>query len=281
LIGGASEIDIGGSVGIWTVRCLGVFVLSERPLVTDIRDLDRHSIVVRGVTVDESRKSCVLTVPRDTYPEERLGEVDRLEAGARRLARSKLKRWLDIFGSILGIVCLSPLLLLVALAIVVESPGSPLFQQRRSGFLGGHFVIYKFRTMRVREDGSDVVQAQRDDDRITRVGLFLRRTSIDELPQLLNVLKGEMSLVGPRPHAVVHDEYYGRIVADYDSRFKTKPGLTGLAQVSGLRGQTAEVRDMAARVDKDLEYIRSWSFLGDIKILLRTVLIFAYHPAAY
>ncbi len=281
LIGGASEINTDWSVGIWTVRYLGVVVLSERSLVTDIRDLDRHSIVVRGVTVDESKKNCVLTVPRDTYPEERLGEVDRLEAGARRLARSRLKRWLDIVGSGLGILCLSPLLLLVALAIVVESPGSPLFQQRRSGFLGGHFVIYKFRTMRVREDGSDVVQAQRDDDRITRVGLFLRRTSIDELPQLLNVLKGEMSLVGPRPHAVFHDEYYGRIVADYDSRFKTKPGLTGLAQVSGLRGQTAEVRDMAARVDKDLEYIRSWSFIGDIKILLRTVLIFAFHPAAY
>lgn len=270
-----------GRAGFRTVRYLGIVVLSGRSLVADIRDLDRHPIVVRGVTVDESKKNGVLTVPKDTYSEERLGEVDRLEAGARRLARSQSKRWLDIVGSGLGILCLSPLLLLVALAIVAESPGSPLFQQRRSGFLGGHFIIYKFRTMRVREDGSDVVQAQRDDDRITRVGLFLRRTSIDELPQLLNVLKGEMSLVGPRPHAVSHDEYYGRIVVDYDSRFKTKPGLTGLAQVSGLRGQTAEVRDMAARVDKDLEYIRSWSFVGDIKILLRTVLIFAFHPAAY
>lgn len=249
--------------------------------MADIEDLARLSFGSRGATINDANNVRALTVPRDDHFAETPGDMGRLDAGALRLARSRLKRVLDISGSLLGIIFLFPLFILVIFAIVVESPGTPVFRQRRTGYLRDEFVIYKFRTMRVREDGADVVQAQRDDERITRVGLFLRRTSIDELPQLLNVLKGEMSLVGPRPHAVVHDEYYGRLVEDYDSRFKTKPGLTGLAQVSGLRGQTAEVGSMAARIEKDLEYIRDWSLLGDIKILFRTVLIFAFHPAAF
>jgi putative colanic acid biosynthesis UDP-glucose lipid carrier transferase len=156
-----------------------------------------------------------------------------------------------------------------------------LFRQRRTGYKGAPFVIYKFRSMRVQEDGARVVQAQKDDDRITKVGKLLRRTSVDELPQLFNVLKGEMSLVGPRPHALAHDDYYGECVDGYELRFKAKPGLTGLAQVSGFRGETADIASMAARIDKDLEYIRVWSLLLDIKILIRTIFIFAFHPAAY
>jgi putative colanic acid biosynthesis UDP-glucose lipid carrier transferase len=204
-----------------------------------------------------------------------------LEAGARRIANSHLKRALDIIGALCGLIVLSPLFAIVALLIVSESPGSPLFRQRRSGFQKNAFVIYKFRSMCVAEDGPKIEQATRDDQRITRVGAVIRRTSIDELPQLLNILRGDMSLVGPRPHALAHDEYYGACVPGYEDRFKTKPGLTGLAQVSGLRGQTVELAAMAARVEKDLQYIRDWSIFLDVKIILKTVLIFAFHPAAY
>lgn len=204
-----------------------------------------------------------------------------LEDGARRLCDAPLKRALDFFGALVGILLLSPFLLLVALVIVVESRGSPLFKQRRSGYRGAPFVIYKFRSMTVREDGATIVQAVRDDVRITRFGRLIRRTSIDELPQLFNVLNGDMSLVGPRPHALAHDEYYGALVPGYAARFNAKPGITGLAQVSGLRGQTETIDDMARRVAKDLEYIRTWSIFSDIKILFMTVLTFLFQPAAY
>ena len=200
---------------------------------------------------------------------------------AARINQSSFKRVLDIFGAIAGLLVLAPLFVLVALAIMVESPGSPIFRQTRTGRHGAPFVIYKFRTMRVCEDGADVVQAKRSDSRITRVGSILRRTSIDELPQLLNVLKGEMSLVGPRPHALAHDAYYGSCVANYDLRFHVRPGLTGLAQVSGLRGETADIASMAARIDKDLDYIRTGTVLRDLEILCRTVLVFAFHAKAY
>jgi putative colanic acid biosynthesis UDP-glucose lipid carrier transferase len=204
-----------------------------------------------------------------------------LEAGAERLRHAPLKRAMDFVGALVGLLLLSPFLLLVALIIVLESRGSPLFKQRRSGYRGAPFVIYKFRSMTVREDGHKIVQAVKDDARITRFGRLMRRTSIDELPQLLNVLFGDMSLVGPRPHALAHDEYYGSVVPGYAARFHAKPGITGLAQVSGLRGQTETVEHMAARVAKDLEYIRDWSLLSDIKILVLTVLTFLFHPAAY
>jgi lipopolysaccharide/colanic/teichoic acid biosynthesis glycosyltransferase len=218
---------------------------------------------------------------RDANLDAKFSQADPLDESAVRIASSNLKRILDIIGALAGLLVLSPLLLLVALLIVMESPGSPIFRQRRSGYRGAPFVIYKFRTMRVAEDGPTVVQASREDHRITRIGALLRRTSVDELPQLLNVLKGEMSLVGPRPHALAHDNYYGELIAEYHGRFKTKPGLTGLAQVSGLRGATPDIASMAARVEKDLDYIREWSFLLDVRILFQTGLIFAFHPAAY
>jgi putative colanic acid biosynthesis UDP-glucose lipid carrier transferase len=222
-----------------------------------------------------------MTMPRD-LPESWLdeGALD-VQPHVRRVAMDPLKRMIDVLGAGFGLLILSPLLLLVSLLIVLESRGWPVFCQRRTGYAGRSFVIYKFRSMRVCEDGPNIVQAVRDDDRITPVGRIIRRTSIDELPQLLNVLKGEMSLVGPRPHALAHDVYYGEQISRYDRRFMAKPGLTGLAQVCGLRGRTEDIADMAARIDKDLEYIEHWSVVLDIKILMRTVLIFAFHPAAY
>jgi putative colanic acid biosynthesis UDP-glucose lipid carrier transferase len=222
-----------------------------------------------------------MTMPRD-LPESWTDEgALTVEPRTRRVAMDPLKRAVDVLGAGVGLLVLLPLLLFVALLIVLESRGWPVFCQRRTGYGGRSFVIYKFRSMRVCEDGPNIVQAVRDDDRITLVGRIIRRTSIDELPQLLNVLKGEMSLVGPRPHALAHDEYYGEEIPSYGRRFMAKPGLTGLAQVCGLRGRTEDVADMAARIDKDLEYIENWSLALDIKILMRTVLIFAFHPAAY
>lgn len=246
----------------------------------------RHSIELPSTVSVAAGRDDVIKVRgfdmlSDVSLEAECSQVNSLDLGAARLARSNLKRLLDIFGAIVGLLILSPLLLLVAVLIMIESPGSPIFRQRRSGYRGAPFVIYKFRTMRVVEDGPNVVQARRADHRITIIGALLRRTSVDELPQLVNVLKGEMSLVGPRPHAIVHDEYYGGLIGDYDGRFKTKPGLTGLAQVSGLRGPTPDVATMAARIEKDLDYIRDWSILLDLRILFQTGLIFAFHPAAY
>lgn len=204
-----------------------------------------------------------------------------LEAGAQRLRASRAKRLIDIVGSIAGLVFLLPLFVLVASLICLESRGSPIFRQRRTGYKGEPFIIYKFRTMSVAEDGDDVVQAVRGDTRVTQLGSFLRRSSIDELPQLLNVLKGEMSLVGPRPHAVAHDEYYGQMIVGYSERFGAKPGLTGLAQVSGLRGGTEDISLMAARVERDVEYIGHWSLWLDLRILVRTLWMGPFDRSAY
>ena len=204
-----------------------------------------------------------------------------LGAGAQRLRNSRVKRLIDVFGAAFGLMFLMPLLALVAAMICIESKGSPIFRQRRTGYGGVPFVIYKFRTMHVAEDGDEVVQAVRGDSRVTSLGKFLRRSSIDELPQLLNVLKGEMSLVGPRPHAVAHDDYYAREIADYTARFQAKPGLTGLAQVSGCRGGTENISLMAARIAWDVEYIRRWSLWLDLRILVRTLWVGPFDEAAY
>ncbi len=221
-------------------------------------------------------------MPRDTFGSHANAAIDEsFEACAARVTSARLKRALDIAGAAIGLVALAPFFILMVLAIRVESRGKAIFRQRRSGYLGATFTIYKFRTMRVEEDGPDIVQARRGDQRISRLGAIMRRTSLDELPQLINVLTGEMSLIGPRPHALAHDEYYASVIPQYEARFKVKPGITGLAQVSGLRGPTEEISAMAARVEKDLEYIRTWSPALDFKILLQTLLIFAFHPVAH
>jgi putative colanic acid biosynthesis UDP-glucose lipid carrier transferase len=202
-------------------------------------------------------------------------------ASSARLRESRLKWLIDILGAGLGLLILLPFLLLIALLIVLESRGPILFRQRRTGRDGVVFVIYKFRTMNVIEDGSKVTQATREDNRVTRMGKFLRRSSIDELPQLINVLKGDMSLVGPRPHAVAHDEYYGQTVAGYHLRFHAKPGITGLAQISGLRGEIRDIDHMQERIARDLEYIEKWSLKTDARILLSTVISAPFNRFAY
>lgn len=187
------------------------------------------------------------------------------------VATDPLKRAMDILVAGGALLFFAPLLALVAVLIKLESPGPVLFRQSRGGLNGQAFTIFKFRSMRCQENGSKVVQAKRDDDRITTVGRIIRKTSIDELPQLLNVLRGDMSIVGPRPHALAHDEHYGALIPNYHLRFRTRPGLTGLAQIKGLRGGTNEIEAMAARIDADNEYIERWTLSGDVKILLMTV----------
>jgi len=187
-----------------------------------------------------------------------------------------LKRAFDIVLAGLGLLLLSPLLALVALLIVVESRGPVIFRQARRGFNGDTFMIWKFRSMRVVESGYRMQQAQKNDPRITRVGRFIRATSIDELPQLVNVLTGQMSLVGPRPHAVSHDEALSRELAVYAHRQRIKPGITGWAQVHGFRGETTTREQIEGRVEHDIYYIDNWSILLDLWIIILTV----FHPAA-
>ncbi len=175
-----------------------------------------------------------------------------------------------------------PLMALIALAVKLDSPGPALFGQKRYGFNNNEFTVYKFRTMvagAARE--RDVRQATRGDPRVTRLGAFLRRTSLDELPQLFNVLWGDMSLVGPRPHAVAHNEQYARTIDDYLGRHRVKPGITGWAQVNGLRGETDSLRKMQLRVQCDLYYIDHWSLLLDLKILFLTLFVGFVHENAY
>jgi len=204
-----------------------------------------------------------------------------LDVCSQRLQQARIKRVIDVVAVLVGLTLLLPFLLLVAAAVVLDCPGPVLFRQRRTGLNGVPFVIYKFRTMRVQEDGPVVAQARREDERTTRLGKVLRRWSIDELPQLLNVLKGEMSLVGPRPHAVAHDHYYAARIHGYNNRFKAKPGITGLAQVSGYRGEIRHLDEMEARVRADVDYIRVWTVGLDIQILVTTLLTFSRDSAAY
>jgi putative colanic acid biosynthesis UDP-glucose lipid carrier transferase len=175
-----------------------------------------------------------------------------------------------LLGALFCAICALPMLL-IAVAIKLTSKGPVLFKQPRHGEGGVEFNVLKFRSMSVMERGASVVQAQRNDPRITPLGAFLRRTSLDELPQFLNVLGGSMSIVGPRPHAVAHNELYRTKIVEYMRRHKVKPGITGWAQVNGLRGETDTLDKMVARVEHDLVYIRSWSLWLDIKIIFLTV----------
>jgi putative colanic acid biosynthesis UDP-glucose lipid carrier transferase len=169
----------------------------------------------------------------------------------------------------LAIIALSPILLIIALAVKINSPGPVFFKQDRHGWNGKVIKVWKFRSMRVHDD-RDVKQASRNDSRITPVGRFIRRTSLDELPQLFNVLQGHMALVGPRPHAVAHNNYYSGKILAYMARHRIKPGITGLAQISGCRGETDTIDKMQKRVEIDLQYINSWSLWLDLKILVKT-----------
>ena len=196
-------------------------------------------------------------------------------------AESAAKRALDILGALIAILVFLPLLITIGMLVRLESGGPMIFRQRRTGHMGHIFTIYKFRTMTVAEDCADVRQATKNDSRVTALGGLLRRLSLDELPQFFNVLKGDMSLVGPRPHALAHDTYYGEAIPTYADRFRAKPGLTGLAQVNGLRGEIQDLRGMRDRVAADNLYIESWSLGLDIAILARTALIIFRDPQAY
>ncbi|MBO9551371.1 undecaprenyl-phosphate glucose phosphotransferase [Pseudomonas sp.] len=183
-----------------------------------------------------------------------------------------LKNLEDRVLAALILLCASPVLLAVALIIKFDSPGPVFFRQDRTGWTGESFRIWKFRSMHVHQPENGVVeQAQRNDKRLTRVGAFIRRTSLDELPQLFNVLTGDMSLVGPRPHALQHDTLYSQDIVDYFARHNIKPGMTGLAQVRGYRGETKDIEQMIQRVNSDIEYINNWSLWLDFVILVRTV----------
>ena len=192
-----------------------------------------------------------------------------------------LKRISDICIAILAIILTMPIMIAIAIAIKLTSRGPVIFKQHRYGLDGHEILVYKFRTMHVIEDSGDIPQATRNDPRVTLLGVFLRRYSLDELPQLFNVLQGRMSMVGPRPHAVAHNETYRKIIKGYMIRHKVQPGITGLAQVSGLRGETSKVELMEKRIEMDLDYLRRWSLQLDLEIIFKTILVVLKNKNAY
>ena len=191
-----------------------------------------------------------------------------------------IKTIFDYVLAVIALIALAPVMLLIALAIKLDTRGPVFFVQSRHGFNNRVIRVIKFRTMAVQENGPIVVQAQRNDARVTRSGSFLRRTSLDELPQLINVLRGELSLVGPRPHAVAHNELYKQLIENYSVRHKIKPGITGWAQVNGSRGETRDPMLMQRRLEFDLWYLKNWSLWLDIRILLKTIIV-PFDPHAY
>lgn len=192
-----------------------------------------------------------------------------------------LKRGFDIVFSATALIASIPLMAVIAIAVKLDSKGPVIFKQKRYGLNGEAFAVHKFRSMSVMEDDEKVEQVSRTDPRVTRVGKFLRRTSLDEWPQFWTVLRGDMSVVGPRPHAVAHNEYYRRAIQGYMARHKVKPGVTGLAQVNGYRGETQTLDRMEKRIEYDLEYIRSWSPLLDLKIIVLTLVMISRDENAY
>ena len=237
-------------------ECLGdaLTVLSDLPL--PVRFLPNTSLrrILRGRV--------------DTIGAHRVFELQRSPLN---ILEQLLKRVTDIVGATLGLVFLAPLFALVAVMIRLDSKGPVFFKQTRIGFCGRPFQIYKFRSMTTMDDGDEVRQARKDDKRVTRIGRWLRSSSVDELPQLINVLKGDMSLIGPRPHAKAHHEHYLNLVAFYGRRHHMKPGITGWAQANGLRGETPTLDLMERRVQHDLWYIRNWSIWLDVRTVLLTV----------
>lgn len=192
-----------------------------------------------------------------------------------------IKRVSDILLSLFILGLIFPVMLVIAAAIKIESPGPVIFKQRRYGLDGEEILVYKFRSMTVTEDGETIQQAQVNDPRITRLGAFLRKSSLDELPQFINVLQGHMSVVGPRPHAIAHNELYRKLIKGYMVRHKVKPGITGWAQVNGYRGETKTLDKMKGRIDYDLDYLRHWSLRLDVIIILKTIRLVLKDQNAY
>jgi undecaprenyl-phosphate galactose phosphotransferase/putative colanic acid biosynthesis UDP-glucose lipid carrier transferase len=215
----------------------------------------------------DSSVSPLLNSPRVEFGTSVAIEVQRAPLSRVELTQ---KRALDIAVSALALTVLLPLFATIALLIKLDSKGPVIFRQRRNGFGGREFTIFKFRSMTVMEDGAQITQAQKNDKRVTRIGRVLRATSLDELPQVVNVLLGHMSIVGPRPHAIAHDDAYSKLISGYAFRHHVKPGITGWAQVAGLRGETAKLELMERRIEMDLWYINNWSIWLDITIILKT-----------
>ena len=192
-----------------------------------------------------------------------------------------VKNTSDFVLALLILILISPIMLCIALAVKFTSPGPIIFKQRRYGLNGEEIIVYKFRSMTVTEDGANIQQAKQNDQRLTKIGGFLRRTSLDELPQFFNVLEGKMSIVGPRPHAVEHNELYRKLIKGYMLRHKAKPGITGWAQVNGWRGETETLEKMKARIEHDLYYLKNWSIWLDLWIIFKTVLVVFKKDNAY
>jgi Undecaprenyl-phosphate glucose phosphotransferase len=287
-------------------RVVGIFRDGNgAPGASTTRQIDELVMLVRLGLVDEVVVACpeisvpapvlrrlaVLPVDIKLWGDvPRLRRTDPILAGAPMVTVLKrpisgwqwlLKRVEDIVLSGVAILLFGPLLLAVALAIKLDSRGPVIFRQQRFGFSNNEFTVYKFRSMVAGEGDPATPQARRDDPRVTRVGKFLRRTSLDELPQLFNVLKGDMSLVGPRPHAVSHNEHYAALIDGYLARHRVMPGITGWAQVNGLRGETDTLQKMQRRLEHDLYYIDQWSLLFDLRILVKTLFVGFRHHNAY
>ena len=225
---------------------------------------------VFGITIIQGRLKDINGVPV-------VGLCETPFTGANQL----VKRLSDIVLASLVLLLMAPLMALIGLAVKLSSPGPAIFSQRRNGLAGDEIVVYKFRSMSALDDGEVVRQATKRDPRVTPLGSFLRRTSLDELPQFINVLQGRMSIVGPRPHAVAHNEQYRQLITAYTVRHKVKPGITGWAQIHGHRGETNTIEKMRARVDYDLEYLRNWTLGLDLQIIARTVKIVFFDRNAY
>jgi undecaprenyl-phosphate galactose phosphotransferase/putative colanic acid biosynthesis UDP-glucose lipid carrier transferase len=249
-------------------------------------DKDRYNLVreqlrelpIPVVLLPDRSVRSILSQPMAEMGPDIAVQVQRAPLGATELA---IKRASDVVLASLALTLLAPLLLIVAAAVKLTSRGPAIFKQDRHGFNGRKFTIYKFRTMTVTENGASIKQAQRNDARITPLGAMLRSSSIDELPQLVNVLRGEMSLVGPRPHAIAHDVEYSKLIGTYPYRQHVKPGITGWAQVNGLRGETGRIELMERRVELDLWYVSNWSVWLDLAILARTCLKVTRDSNAY
>jgi putative colanic acid biosysnthesis UDP-glucose lipid carrier transferase len=271
----------------------------SRTVIADLRDrkVDEVLICASAVKLDDVRRVAenlrlaplrvrLLVDPGLVWPGS--ATSTRIGDNAIELSREPLstfeqatKRCFDLVVASFALLMLAPLFALVALAIRLESRGPILFRQHRDGFNDAPFLIYKFRSMDVTENGPVVIQAKPNDERVTRIGRLIRRTSIDELPQLLNVLRGDMSIVGPRPHAVAHGQLYSSMIGDYAHRHHVKPGLTGWAQVNGSRGPTPTMESMKKRIDLDIWYIGNWSFWLDMRIILLTIRLIFTGKDAY
>ena len=280
-MGGPESASLEDAITIARDRCADEIVLalpwSDTRKIELVRDRLRASPLPIELLPDRHIRSLVenpsFNIKKSLSIEVQRGPLTRLEQFS--------KRCIDVIGASIALLALSPLMLLSATAIKLDSVGPALFRQRRNGFNTKPFVIFKFRTMTVMEDGGDLQQAKRLDPRVTPIGRILRKTSIDELPQLFNVLLGDMSLVGPRPHALAHDDHFGNLLSDYAFRHHVKPGITGWAQVKGYRGETSRVEQMKGRIDCDLWYINNWSLALDIKILALTCVALVRSRNAY